>query len=84
MWENLEIDLPFGRLVKIVGLFLWGLITRQFSRKALSTMLRYMGISGKIRKHYEEYPEDPSNFEDWVEKAQILWQPVEKMKYTLE
>ena len=84
MWENLEIELPFGRLLKIIGLFLWGLITRQFSRKALSTMLKYMGISGKIRKHYEEYPEDPNNFEDWVEKAQTLWEPVEKMKYTLE
>ncbi|MHA1750055.1 MAG: FAD-dependent monooxygenase [Promethearchaeota archaeon] len=84
MWENLEIELPFGRLLKIIGLFLWGLITRQFSRKALSTMLKYMGISGKIRKHYEEFPKDPNNFEDWVEKAKTLWEPVEKMKYTQE
>ena len=43
-----------------------------------------MGIYGKIRKHYEEYPEDPNNFEDWVEKAQNIWEPVEKMKYSLE
>ena len=84
MWNNLEIELSFGRLLKIIGLFLWGLITRQFSRKALSTMIKYMGISGKIRKHYENFPEDANNFEDWVEKAERLWEPVEKMKYTLK
>ena len=84
MWENLEMDMNTGRMIKIVGLFLWGLITRQFSSKALSTMLKYMGISGKIRKHYEKFPEDLTNFEDWVEKAQKLWELVEKMRYTLE
>ncbi|MCJ7626256.1 MAG: hypothetical protein MUO76_22425, partial [Anaerolineaceae bacterium] len=84
MWENLEIELPFGRLLKIIGLFLWGLITRQFSRKALSTMLKYMGVSGKIRKHYEEFPENPNDFNSWTKKAEELWSPVEKMKYTLE
>ena len=84
MWENLEMDMNFGRMIKIVGLFLMGLLTRRFSRKALSTMIKYMGISGKIRKHYEQFPENPNDFENWVEKAKSLWEPVEKMKYTLE
>ncbi len=84
MWENLEMDMSFGRMIKIVWLFLWGLISRQFSKKALSTMLKYMKISGAIRKHYENFPEDIDDFDDWVKEAEILWNPVEKMRYTLE
>lgn len=84
MWENLEMDMGFGRMIKIVWLFLWGLISRQFSKKALSTMLKYMKISGAIRRHYEEYPENVEDFTEWVKKAEELWSPVEKMRYTLE
>lgn len=84
MWENLELEIGFWRMIKIVGLFLWGLITCQFSKKALSTMLRYMKISGKIRNHYERFPDDVREFDDWAKTAEELWNPVEKMKYTLE
>ena len=84
MWKNLEMDMNLGRMIKIVGLFLWGLISRQFSKKALSTMLKYMKISGAIRKHYENYPENIEDFSDWVKEAEELWSPVEKMRYTLE
>ena len=83
MWKKLELEIGFGRMIKIIGLFLWGLITRQFSRKALSTMLKYMKISGKIRKHYENYPKNPKEFNNWIEIAENLWNPVEKMKFTL-
>jgi digeranylgeranylglycerophospholipid reductase len=84
MWTKLELDMNLGRLIKIIFLFLWGLISRQFSRKALSTMLKYMKISGKIRKHYEKYPSEPEGFEAWAKRAGELWNPVEKMRYTLE
>jgi flavin-dependent dehydrogenase len=84
MWENLELNFSFGRLLKIIGLFLWGLITNKFSRRALSSMLKYMKISGELRKHYENYPEDPREFDDWEDQAIKLWEPVEKMRFTLE
>jgi digeranylgeranylglycerophospholipid reductase len=84
MWENQEMDLKLGRLIKIVGLFILGLISLQFSRKALNTMLKYMKISGKLRKHYEAFPEDPEEFDNWKIVADELWKPVEKMRYTLE
>ena len=77
-------QMTFGRLIKIIGLFLWGLISRQFSRKALSTMLKYLKISGNIRKHYESFPKDLDEFNDWQIKADELWAHVEKMRYTLE
>jgi flavin-dependent dehydrogenase len=83
MWENLELKISFGRMLKIIALFLWGLITNQFSKKALSTMLKYMKISGKIRKHYEQFPEYINEFENWVDYAEDLWNQVEKMKFTL-
>ena len=83
MWENLELEISFGRMLKIIGLFLWGLITRQFSKKALRTMLKYMKISGKIREHYENFPENPKDFDEWSEKANEFWSHVEKMKFTL-
>jgi flavin-dependent dehydrogenase len=83
MWENLELEISFGRMLKIIGLFLWGLITKQFSKKALSTMLKYMKISGKIRKHYEQFPVNINEFENWVENAENLWNQVEKMRFTL-
>jgi hypothetical protein len=83
MWEKLELEISLGRLMKIIGLFLWGLLTKQFSRKALSTMFKYMKISGKIRKHYEEFPENFNDFDNWVKIAENLWNQVEKMKYTL-
>jgi flavin-dependent dehydrogenase len=83
MWEKLELQISFGRMLKIIGLFLWGLITKQFSKKALSAMLKYMKISGKIRKHYEYFPVNVNEFENWVEIAEDLWNQVEKMKFTL-
>ena len=83
MWEKLELEISFGRMIKIVGLFLWGLLIKQFSKKALSTMLKYMKISGKIRNHYEQFPENVNKFGEWVETAEDLWSQVEKMEFTL-
>jgi len=79
-----ELQIGFGRMLKIIIVFLFGLLTGQFSKTTLSSILKYMKISGKIRKHYENYPENPLNFEEWVEKADDLWNPVEKMKFTLK
>jgi flavin-dependent dehydrogenase len=83
MWKKLELEISFGRMIKILGLFLWGLLTKQFSKKALSTMLKYMKISGKIRKHYEQFPENVNKFGEWVKIAEDLWSQVEKMEFTL-
>jgi len=47
-------------------------------------MLKYMKISGELKKHYENYPEEPREFDDWKHQAIKLWNPVEKMKFTLE
>ncbi len=78
-----ELHINFGRMIKIIAVFIWGLITQQFSRSTLNSMLKYMKISDKIRKHYEKFPENPEYFNEWVQKAEELWNPVEKMKFIL-
>lgn len=78
-----ELKIGFGRMIKIVAIFIWGLLTRQFSRSTLGSMLKYMKISDKIRKHYEKFPENSQNFDEWVQKAEELWSSVEKMRFTL-
>jgi hypothetical protein len=78
-----ELQIGIGRMVKIICVFLWGLLSRQFSRSTLSSMLKYMKISEKIRKHYENFPENFNDFDNWVQKAEILWSLVEKMEFTL-
>jgi hypothetical protein len=30
-------------------------------------------LAGKIKKHYETFPEDPNEFDQWVKKADQLW-----------
>jgi hypothetical protein len=78
-----ELHISFGRMIKIIAIFVWGLITRQFSKLTLNSMLKYMKISNKIRKHYENFPNNSENFDEWVEIAEELWSPVEKMKFIL-
>ena len=40
---------------------------------SFKALLKSVVASGRIRSHYENYPEDPSSFKDWVEKADHLW-----------
>ena len=39
----------------------------------MKRLLQANGLAGKIKKHYENYPENPKNFGKWVEKADFLW-----------
>ncbi|TFG23834.1 MAG: NAD(P)/FAD-dependent oxidoreductase [Promethearchaeota archaeon] len=78
-----ELRIGLGRFIKMVLIFLWGLLTRQFSRKTISSMLKYMKISNKIRKKYEKFPENINEFNEWVQSTEELWSPVEKMKFSL-
>jgi flavin-dependent dehydrogenase len=79
-----ELHIGFGRMLKIILIFLWGILTNHFSRATFKSMLNSMKIAAKIRKHYEEFPEHPRDFDQWVEKAEELWKPVPKMKFTLK
>ena len=57
----------------------WGVFTGRYSIKNLRSLLGGLGISRKICEHYENYPENPNDFEKWVLKAQELWSQLPKM-----
>jgi len=57
---------------------LWGLLTRKYSRKNLFRLLNSLSIAGKIRKHYEAFPNGVQNFDSWVAAAENLWREVEE------
>ena len=78
-----ELRIGLRRFIKMVLIFLWGLLTRQFSRKTISSMLKYMKISNNIRRQYEKFPENINEFNEWVQSTEELWNPVEKMKFSL-
>jgi flavin-dependent dehydrogenase len=78
-----ELRMGFGRMLKIISVFLWGLISHQFSRATIKSMLDSMKIAGKIRNHYEKYPENSNDFDQWVQIAEELWKPVLKMRFSL-
>ncbi len=71
--KEYEEEMTFGEMIKFVFKILGGLIRRQLSFKHMKRLLQANGLAGKIKKHYENYPNDPKNFENWVKEAEILW-----------
>jgi len=73
MNERFEVKLSPGRLLKVVFVLLKGLVTGNYSSSNLRGLVRALGASGKIRKHYEAFPERAADFEGWVRRAEELW-----------
>ncbi len=80
MNRNYELLIPFGKLLRIVGVLLWGLVSGNYSWKNFKGLIGSLGIAGKLRKHYEAYPEHPTEFSTWTETASTLWDDVPKMQ----
>ena len=73
MNRNFEVHMTTGKILKILSAVILGLFTGNYSLTGLKALLRSVLVSGKIRSHYERYPEDPVALRDWVEKADHLW-----------
>ena len=71
--RDFEIKMSFGKTLKIVGKMLWGLLSRNFSRKNLFGLIGALSKAGKIRKHYENFPKNINEFDSWVQMAKKLW-----------
>jgi digeranylgeranylglycerophospholipid reductase len=71
--KEYEEEMTFGEMMKFILKILGGLIRRQLSFKHMKRLLQANGLAGKIKKHYEKYPDEPKNFENWVKEAEILW-----------
>jgi FADH2-dependent halogenase/halogenation protein CepH len=73
MNRDFEMHLTTWKILRIVGVIVFGLLTREYSFASLEALLKSVRISGRIRGHYEGFPEDRSAFASWVEVAEDLW-----------
>ena len=71
--KEYEADMSFGEILKIALSLLSGVIKRKLSFKNVKKLLKANGQAGKIRKHYENYPENLADFDEWVKIADELW-----------
>ena len=65
--------MSFGEILKIALGLLGGVLKRKLSLKNVKKLLKANGLAGTIRKHYEQYPENPKDFDTWVKEAEELW-----------
>lgn len=84
MNQYYELKIDGKRMTKIAATFMGGLLSGKISLKAIRSMLGSMKISGEIREHYEQYPDQFLLFPEWKKKADKLWSKVVKMQFTLE
>lgn len=73
MNRDFEMHLTTGKILRIVGVIFLGLLSGNYSLASLKALLRSVRISGKIRGHYESFPEDRSGFTSWADTAEDLW-----------
>jgi flavin-dependent dehydrogenase len=73
MNRDFEVHMTTGKTLKILFAVLMGMLTGNYSLTSFKALLRSVLVSGKIRSHYERYPEDPIAFTDWADKADHLW-----------
>jgi len=73
MNRDFEVHMTTGKILKIFSAILIGMFTGNYSFASLKALLGSVLVSGKIRSHYESYPEGPDALGDWAEKADHLW-----------
>ena len=73
MNRDFEMHLTTRKILRIAGVLVLGLLTRSYSLASLKALLASVRMSGRIRRHYERFPEDRSGYPPWVEKAEVLW-----------
>ena len=71
--KEYEADMSFGEILKIALGLLGGVLKRKLSFKNVKKLLKANGLAAKIQNHYEKYPENPNDLDEWVEQAEELW-----------
>ena len=74
MNRDFEIHMTTGKILNVLFTITLGLLTGNFSLASVRALLKSVVASGKIRSHYENYPEDHAALKGWIEKAENLWQ----------
>ena len=73
MNRDFEMHLSARKILRIFRVIVLGVLTGKYSFGGLRALLRSVRISGRIRRHYEAFPEDRSAFASWVDTAEDLW-----------
>lgn len=68
-----EVVMGPGKLLKMVVVLLWGVLSGQFQWSTLKILLAVSSQAGKLKKHYLKYPDDPADFSAWEQEAARLW-----------
>ena len=71
--EKYEVNMGMGKLLNMVLIMLWGVISGQFQASTLKILITVSMQAAKLKKHYENFPGDPELFPAWQEKAAVLW-----------
>ena len=71
--KEYEEEMSKGEMLKFLLKVLGGLIRRKLCLKHIKRLLQANALAGKIKKHYENYPNNYENFDNWVNEAQKLW-----------
>jgi len=72
---NLHYEIPMDTAatlsmgLKMVG----GALGGGFSAQSLRRLLAVSGLAGRIKKHYQQFPEEPGGFDEWQRTARRLW-----------
>lgn len=68
---------------KVVSTLLKGVLTGNFSFRALKALIKSSGDSSKVTKLYKKYPSAPSGYAKWKKKADKLWKKIGTMADTV-
>jgi electron-transferring-flavoprotein dehydrogenase len=68
-----ETEMSLGNTVSMGARLLWGVLTGQFSLGSFKRLLDVSSTAAKIKAHYQQFPESPLQFEEWVAGAKPLW-----------
>jgi flavin-dependent dehydrogenase len=73
MNRDFEMQLSTGKILRIAGVITLGLLSGSYSLGSLKALLRSVRISGRVREHYERYPDDRAALPAWIDTAEDLW-----------
>jgi len=72
--EETDLKLSAGKMAKAAVKVLGAIFTGKVSIRTLFRILKKNRHGKKIKKHYQKYPENPENFDEWVQKAEKIWE----------
>lgn len=75
-----EIKIGTSQLLPAVGKILGGIVTGKVSAATLKEAVNGFTLGNKLKQHYLSFPDSPSGYREWAEKADELWAKVGKMQ----